>query len=130
MNTIKIKIAIIVLLGIGVLSKSVAVNASWRPVPDLTGVEYKNTADNYSVLSVGDISTYADVKACSESYYSPIGIIISSPPEICGRYSTNNLTYIDGFPAYVGQQIKLRLVKTLSAYNQPYQVEVLNWDYR
>lgn len=132
MNTIKIKIAIIVLLGIAVLSTSVAANATdlgTRPVPNSVGPMYKDTSDNYSTLFVGDISLYDTLKAHMSAVVAPLGYLQFTPSVEFAENDYKNLVYGDGLPAYVGQEVKLVLEKTYSWY-EPYVVDIYDWNYR
>ena len=132
MNIIKIKIAIIVILGITVLSTSVAANATdlgTRPVPDTFGPMYKNTSDNYSTLFVGEITFYDTIKAHTSAYVAPVGYFQFTPAIEFAENDYKNLVYWDGLPAYAGQAIKLVLTKTQSSY-MDYFVDIYDWNYR
>lgn len=132
MNTIKIKLVIIVFLGLAVMSTSVAAKATDlgnRPVPDNFGPMYKNTSDNYSTLFVGDISLYDTLKAHMTAYLAPAGYLQFTPSVEFTENDYKNLVYGDGLPAYVGQAVKLVLSKTYSWYND-YVVDIYDWNYR
>lgn len=132
MNKVKTKIIAILLVCIATFSTNISAKATdfgERPVPSTIGTMYKTTTDNWSYVTLGDVSFYSDIIAYTVAKTTTsTDFIRSNPDTLCSENSTTYLGRYVGFETYIGQPIKLRLRKTNTSYNS-YYAEV-DWDYR
>lgn len=99
-----------------------------RPVPCSTEFYFKTTSDRCSDLTLGDISIYDRILACTVSEISGASYSQSTPMTTCYENSSTYLGQYVSIVPDVGQQIKLEAYPREGA-SVSYTAEFLSWDY-
>ena len=97
-------------------------------LPYSTGAYRKTTNDGCSDLTVGDVSIYDQILACTYSMELGGGYVQSNPWTTCYENDATYLGQYNNIERYVGQSIYLN-VKQRSGVTETYAARLESWDY-
>ena len=131
----KFKVAVAVMLLTGMLCSGMVTQAGTAlglgetNVPYNTGAYRKTTDNRYSNLTLGDVSIYDHILACTCSLELGGGYIQSNPWTASYENTTTYLGQYTNIEAYVGQYIYLKAERR-SGVTEEYAAEFESWDYQ